>query len=42
MKRVFIRVDSSFGWGIAHEIGHDINQSSYAIAEITNNYFAQL
>ncbi len=32
----------SFGWGIAHEIGHDINQSSYAIAEITNNYFAQL
>lgn len=31
-----------FGWGIAHEIGHDINQSSYAIAEITNNYFAQL
>jgi hypothetical protein len=32
----------SFGWGIAHEIGHDINQSSYAVAEITNNYFAQL
>ena len=31
-----------FGWGIAHEIGHNINQSSYAIAEITNNYFAQL
>ena len=31
-----------FGWGIAHEIGHDINQSCYAIAEITNNYFAQL
>ena len=31
-----------FGWGIAHEIGHDINQSSYAIAEITNNYFSQL
>ena len=31
-----------FGWGIGHEIGHDINQSSYAIAEVTNNYFAQL
>lgn len=30
------------GWGIAHEIGHNINQGSYAIAEITNNYFAQL
>ena len=32
----------SFGWGVAHEIGHDINQGVYAIAEITNNYFAQL
>ena len=32
----------SFGWGIAHEIGHNINQNAYAIAEITNNYFAQL
>lgn len=31
-----------FGWGIAHEIGHNINQGTYAIAEITNNYFAQL
>ncbi len=31
-----------FGWGIAHEIGHDINQGNYAIAEITNNYFAVL
>ncbi|MBM7710053.1 fibronectin type III domain-containing protein [Enterococcus lemanii] len=31
-----------FGWGIAHEIGHNINQGNYAIAEITNNYFAQL
>ncbi len=31
-----------FGWGIAHEIGHDINQGCYAIAEITNNYFAVL
>lgn len=33
---------SLFGWGIAHEIGHNINQSSYAIAEITNNYFSLL
>lgn len=33
---------SSFGWGIAHEIGHNINQGTYAIAEVTNNYFAQL
>lgn len=31
-----------FGWGIAHEIGHDINQGAYASAEITNNYFAVL
>ena len=33
---------SYFGWGIAHEIGHCINQDTYAIAEITNNYFAVL
>lgn len=31
-----------FGWGIAHEIGHNINQNAYEVAEITNNYFAQL
>lgn len=31
-----------FGWGIAHEIGHCINQGSYAVAEITNNYFSLL
>lgn len=31
-----------FGWGIAHEIGHCINQDTYTVAEITNNYFAQL
>ena len=31
-----------FGWGIAHEIGHIINQSDYAIAEVTNNYFSIL
>ena len=33
---------SLFGWGIGHEIGHNINQSQYAVAEVTNNYFAQL
>lgn len=31
-----------FGWGIAHEIGHDINEGSYSHAEITNNYFSVL
>ncbi|MCM1507109.1 MAG: fibronectin type III domain-containing protein [Ruminococcus flavefaciens] len=31
-----------FGWGISHEIGHNINQGAYTVAEITNNYFAQL
>ncbi|MDE7311197.1 MAG: M60 family metallopeptidase [Eubacterium sp.] len=31
-----------FGWGIAHEIGHCINQGAYSIAEITNNYFSVL
>lgn len=31
-----------FGWGIGHEVGHIINQSQYAVAEITNNYYAQL
>ncbi len=31
-----------FGWGIAHEIGHCINQGDYAVAEITNNYFSVL
>lgn len=31
-----------FGWGIAHEIGHCINQGSYAVAEITNNYYSVL
>ncbi|MDE6833849.1 MAG: M60 family metallopeptidase, partial [Ruminococcus sp.] len=33
---------SYFGWGIAHEIGHNLNDSSYVVAEITNNYFSQL
>lgn len=31
-----------FGWGIAHEIGHIINEGAYAVAEVTNNYYAIL
>ena len=31
-----------FGWGIAHEIGHVINQGSYEVAEVTNNFYSQL
>ncbi len=31
-----------FGWGISHEIGHQINQSSTAYAEVTNNIYALL
>jgi len=31
-----------FGWGIGHEIGHEINEGAYAVAEVTNNYFPQL
>ena len=31
-----------FGWGIAHEIGHVINQQAYVHGEVTNNYFALL
>lgn len=30
------------GWGLAHEIGHNINDGRYAYAEVTNNYFAQM
>lgn len=37
-----VKKGSDLGWGLAHEIGHNINQSNYSIAEITNNYFAQL
>lgn len=37
-----VRNMNGFGWGIAHEIGHNINQGTYAVAEVTNNYFAQL
>ena len=33
---------SYFGWGIAHEIGHCLNDLSYAVPEITNNYFSML
>lgn len=31
-----------FGWGIGHEVGHEINEGAYEVAEVTNNYFAQL
>ena len=31
-----------FGWGIAHEIGHIINQREYTVAEVTNNYYSIL
>ncbi len=31
-----------FGWGISHEVGHQINQGSIAHAEVTNNVFALL
>lgn len=31
-----------YGWGIYHEIGHEINEGAYAVAEVTNNYYAQL
>ncbi len=33
---------SYFGWGIAHEIGHCLNDSNYVVAEITNNYYSML
>lgn len=33
---------SYFGWGLAHEIGHNLNDGSYVLAEITNNYFSLL
>lgn len=31
-----------FGWGISHEIGHQINQGKIAYAEVTNNIFSLL
>ncbi len=31
-----------FGWGISHEVGHQINQGTLAKAEVTNNVFALL
>lgn len=33
---------SLYGWGYAHEIGHNINQGCYTIPEVTNNYYSQL
>lgn len=31
-----------FGWGISHEIGHQLNQSKLAYAEVTNNVYSLL
>ncbi len=31
-----------FGWGISHEIGHQINQGKLAYAEVTNNIYSLL
>ncbi len=31
-----------FGWGISHEIGHQINQGKTVYAEVTNNVYALL
>lgn len=31
-----------YGWGLRHEIGHEINQGQYTYAEVTNNYYSQL
>jgi len=31
-----------FGWGISHEIGHQLNQGNLAYAEVTNNIYALL
>lgn len=33
-------IGSSFGWGISHEIGHVIDQSGLAYAEVTNNIYS--
>lgn len=30
-----------YGWGIAHEIGHELDQQSGAYAEVSNNVVAQ-
>ncbi len=31
-----------FGWGISHEVGHQINQGNIVHAEVTNNVYALL
>ncbi len=31
-----------FGWGISHEVGHQINQGNLVHAEVTNNVYALL
>ncbi len=37
-----LKTTGFFGWGISHEIGHQINQGKTAYAEVTNNIFALL
>ena len=36
------RSGNFFGWGIAHEIGHNINNNKYTVVEVTNNFFSQI
>ena len=38
------KIDTSgyFGWGISHEIGHQINHKTIAVAEVTNNVYSLL
>ncbi len=31
-----------FGWGISHEVGHQINQGNIVFAEVTNNVYSLL
>lgn len=31
-----------FGWGIAHEIGHIIDEGAYEVNEVTNNFYSVL
>lgn len=41
-QREGISPGSLFGWGLSHEIGHEINEGAYAVAEVTNNYYPLL
>lgn len=37
-----LRTTGYFGWGISHEIGHQINQANLSYAEVTNNVYSLL